>query len=712
MSITVSNSYSPLTQRKPEPPPPPPIESLPAATPEEANETVAAMDQAELATFETDVQALPVAERETMLNDLAGKLEAENLVKLEPAFGADAVASAVETHAGAVTRADYLVLAAPQDAGTKPLSFTGAEGVEELQETYADAKKEADKLNEELNTFLLRAGPLTDEQRAKFIEAFKSADGRDEVYKAEADAAKALGDYVVEHRDAILEAAAKDPSLADDVIGLLGDLADSGNGELALDMLGKIMADPASELGKAFADHTDELQGELLERASSAATIEIIARHDGDLQAAVEDLKEAYQPFKDVKGLFDGVKGGVGSFKDGMAMMDAVAAGDFDALKKMGDEFGESSPFSRAMSAAGIVIGAVKAGQSAQEGEYLEAIQGFASAGESGLNLLAGATKHLTDAGKFAQYADDATKFARFAARLAPGLGVIASATSLAINTQKAADGHNVGYAIAIVGDTFSMLGSAIELIPVAGTAAGAVINGIGAVISAIGGFIGDAIDKHQTEQELRGYMEAAGLDKDSIDQLIGSGEAQNMAAAELGVTGEQWQAMLADDGFLAYGPMIFMEAASAYGLQGDQVVEFFDKLHADNPDALLELMKEFGEAPTLGVNYAPLMRDFIEDNFQGAHEFARSQETSDTKPDGTPKSAAELAADDYAGIRSGSLGDIVDKTEELLKANDDHDYRVEVLKLLADEPSLSKEVLVVMAYDYGVDPEKELDLF
>ena len=711
MSITVSNPYSPLTQQKPEPPVPP-VESLQAATPEEANETVAGMDQAELETFGTDVQALPVAERETLLNDLAGKLEAENLVKLEPAFGADAVASAVDTHAGAVTRADYLVLTAPQDAGTTPLSFTGAEGVEELQETYADAKKEADKLNEELNTFLLRAGPLTDEQRAKFIEAFKSAEGRDEVYQAEADAAKALGDYVVEHRDAILEAAAKDPSLAGDVIELLGDLADSGNGELALDMLGKIMADPSSELGKAFAGHTDELQGELLERASSAATTEIIARHDGDLQAAVDDLKEAYQPFKDVKGLFDGVKGGVGSFKDGMAMMDAVAAGDFDALKKMGDDFGESSPFSRAMSAVGVVMGAVKAGQSAQEGEYLEAIQGFASAGESGLNLLAGATKHLTDAGKFAQYADDATKFARFAARLAPGLGVIASATSLVINTQKAAEGQNVGYAIAIVGDTFSMLGSAIELIPVAGTAAGAIINGIGAVISAIGGFIGDAIDKHQTEQELRGYMEAAGLDKDSIDQLIGSGEAQNIAAAELGVTGEQWQAMLAEDGFLAYGPMIFMEAASAYGLQGDQVVEFFNELRSENPDALLELMKEFGEAPTLGVDYAPLMRDFIEENFHDAHEFARTQETSDTRPDGTPKSPAELAADDYAGIRSGKLGDIVDKTEELLKANDDHEYRVELLKLLAKEPFISLEVVAYMAYENGVDPEKELDLF
>src|SRR5690606_18239921 len=112
------------------------------------------------------------------------------------------------------------------------------------------------------------------------------------------------------------------------------------------------------------------------------------------------------------------------------------------------------------------------------------------------------------------------------------------------------------------------MLGSAIELIPGAGTAAGAIVNGIGAVISAIGGFIGDAIDRHQTAAELRGYMEATGLDDDAIDQLLGSGEAQNIAASELGMTGEQWQQMLAEDGFLAFGPNIFSEAAKAYGLE------------------------------------------------------------------------------------------------------------------------------------------------
>ena len=711
MSVNPYGPYGPLPHQTPAPPPPP-VAALPAAGPDEANALVAGMDQGALDDLATDVRSMPAAEREILLNDLAGKLDAANLVRLGPVFGDGAVAAAVDSHAGAATRADYLVLSGVGGVGNGTSSFAGIERLDALQKDYADAKKEADKLNGELNAFLLRAGPLTDAQRATFIEEFRKADGRETVYRAEAEAARALGDYVVENRDAILQAAADDPSLAGDVVELLGALADSGHGELALDMLGRIMADPASDLGKAFARHADTLQGELLERASSAATTEIIARHDGDLQAAVEDLKEAYQPFKDVKGLFDGVKGGVGSFKDGMAMMDVIAAGDFDPLKKMGDGFGEASPFARAMSAAGIVIGAVKAGQSAQEGEFLAAVQGFASAGQSGLNLLAGATKHLTDAGRFAQFADDAASFARFAARLAPGLGVLASATSIAINAQKAAEGANVGYALAIVGDTFSMLGSAVELIPGAGTAAGAIINGIGAIISAIGGFIGDAIHNHQTEQELRGYMEATGLDKDTIDQLLGSGKAQNMAAAELGVSGEQWQAMLARDGMLAFIPMIFMEAASAYGLQGEQVVEFFDQLRSDNPDALLELAKRFGEAPTLGINYAPLMRDFIGSNFAGAHEYARSQETSDTRPDGTPKSAAERAADDYAGIRSGRLGEIVDKAEALLKANDDHAYRVEVLKLLADEPYINMEVVIVMAYEYGVDPEKDLDLF
>src|SRR5690606_18766475 len=137
-----------------------------------------------------------------------------------------------------------------------------------------------------------------------------------------------------------------------------------------------------------------------------------------------------------------------------------------------------------------------------------------------------------------------------------------------------------------------------------------------------------------------------------------------------------------------------------------------FDRLHDDNPEAMLDLARRFGESPMAGMDYAPAMREFIGDNFEGAHAYARSQETSDTRPDGSPKSAAERAADDYAGIRSGRLGDTVDRVEELLEASDDHAYKVEVLKLLADEPHINLEAVVVLAFDHGVDPETELDLF
>ena len=83
--------------------------------------------------------------------------------------------------------------------------------------------------------------------------------------------------------------------------------------------------------------------------------------------------------------------------------------------------------------------------------------------------------------------------------------------------------GPNPG-AIAAMGDVFGVLGSAVALIPGPGTAAGSMVSGIGAVISAIGGFVGDAIDKHQTREAQRGYMEAAGVDPVVIDAMAACG--------------------------------------------------------------------------------------------------------------------------------------------------------------------------------------------
>ncbi|MET0329395.1 MAG: hypothetical protein ABW163_11600 [Luteimonas sp.] len=846
MSVQSTGPSEYIAPPPPPPPPPPRIDTLRAATPEQANATVAAMDAPQSEAFNAEVQALPASERQSALNDLATRLDADNLVRVHAAFGADAVAEAVAMRSGVDTRDAYqaatgTATAAPTlpqsptmppmdvarieaqqvqraqddfaaqnigsgalsgpyqlgtlasqhatepaylaelvrlgndagvlDAATAPnwglysrdangdYMLTGADAdtaraglttaigvavergvlsegqvrhaavdsagwqevagslgiesvgrtqqtreaaaeLEALQGTYDEAKAEVDKLDEELATHLLRAGPMTPEQQADFIEAFKQKDAHAPVYAAEVEAGQALANHVEANRETLLAAAVRDPAVASQVVDTLGQLADSGHGELALELLGEIQGVPDSALAQAFGSHTGTLQGALFERIASAATVEIVTRHDGDLQAAAADLKEAFAPLQDVKGLFDGVKGGVGSFQDGMKMMDAIAAGDFDVLKKMGADFGESSPFSRAMSGVGVVMGAVKAAQSGQEGEYLEAVQGFASAGESGLNLLAGASKHFADAGKLAQYGDDAARFATFAAKIAPGLGVIASAASAGINLQKAAEGGNVGYAVAAMGDVFSMLGSAVAVVPGPGTAAGAMVSGIGAVISAIGGFIGDAIDKHQTREELRGYMEAAGMDPVVIDAMLNSGEKAHEVSQSLGLDAAAFQSLVIAHPDIAASPGhlgAFADLAQAAGIEGDQVAGFADALAQDNPDFAWDLIGIQSMLPTSPNAREAFLRDYLENTYGAAHAVA---EAASPELFGEVAQQQENARADYE--RSGFTASYELALGNELIRNADPAYRAEMIRQLNDDGRL--EMWVDGLAGYGGD--------
>lgn len=716
MSIEVSHSHA--TLQPPSAPPSSPVDTLPKATPEQANaivETIDADSEARAA-FKSDVQALAAGERQDLLNGLAGKLEASNLARLHNAFGADAVAKAVESHGGGEVQAAYQGGRMVREEASAPglrqeLNDPSAVRLEEtqapdicvsnektvklkqeldsLQNDYDKAKSEVDKLNQELNEWLMRAGPLTDEQRAKFIEEFKNRDGRADVYKAEVEAGKKLAEYVSQNKQMLLTAAQCDPRLAEQVVEVIGRLSDSGHGEQALRLIGEILgASDGSSLAKAFAPHTDKLQGDLLERATGSAAAEMVARHDGDVQAAIKELKQVLEPFKQVKGLFESAKGVGNGFKDGMEMLDEIEAGKFDLLEKMGDDFGEGvkkSPFTRAISAAGIVLGAVKAGQSGLEGEYIEAVQGFASAGESGLNFLAAGTKHLANVGRLAQFGDDAVKLARLAVRIAPGLGALASATSMAINTQKAAEGKNFGYLLAVVGDAFSFMGSAVALFP-PGAPAGAVVSGIGTLISTFGSFIGDAIDKHQNREELRDLLLVSGVDSEVVELMLDTGKEQNIVAAELDVSAEQWREMLLQDPILAEDPMLFKETVDAYGLKGEQVVKFFSKLHEGKPgDGTLNDLKTMKDALGVGFRGALDIRSFLEARIPGAHAYGRTQELSDTKPDGKKKSGAEKAEDDFSGIDAVTLVDIMPYAKELLERNNDREYRVRILQLLAE---------------------------
>ncbi|MEH6417945.1 DNA/RNA non-specific endonuclease [Pseudomonas sp. CGJS7] len=101
------------------PPPLEPVqptpETLAQAAPEQARAQVDALAPPQLAVLREQVDALPLAERQTLANDLAGRLDAGQLRKLETAFGRDTIAAAVERGASAEVREAYAAL--PREGG-------------------------------------------------------------------------------------------------------------------------------------------------------------------------------------------------------------------------------------------------------------------------------------------------------------------------------------------------------------------------------------------------------------------------------------------------------------------------------------------------------------------------------------------------------------------------------------------------------------------
>ncbi|ALN64850.1 hypothetical protein GLA29479_3999 [Lysobacter antibioticus] len=90
-----------------EPPTASTAQTLSSADPAQARAAVDALSAPQLSGLRSEVEAMPVAERETLANELAGKLDAPQLRKLEAAFGRDGIAAAVERRSGPEVRAAY-----------------------------------------------------------------------------------------------------------------------------------------------------------------------------------------------------------------------------------------------------------------------------------------------------------------------------------------------------------------------------------------------------------------------------------------------------------------------------------------------------------------------------------------------------------------------------------------------------------------------------
>lgn len=827
--VMLIDDRTPYIPPPPPPPPPPKPPELKKAEPAQADASIRAMTAEQQAELKRDVEAMSVADRSDFLNDLATKLEAPQLRKIEDVFGRDTVADAVETRSPATVREEYANLAAgkPADgaapASSKPdseqvaqakqdygdrvqgmgiastyqltelakahpndtaylaelarLSKDGGElqqgastmpgglfqkdasgayswtnenqgdarrdafadlvdaglqrgtlkeadirsdaannpvwvdvaqriglpqvgptdgsravsgKLDELAGAQQDAKDDAAELDKELGGLLAQAGPLTPQQQAKFVEGFRNDPEHKPTYDKAIQTSQALNDYLANNRDAVLDASVRDPAIAQQTHDAIVALAESGHGVTAMQYLADIQKSPDSALGAVFAKF-DDLKGDVLTNAASSAMAELLAKNDGSVSAAQAQFQTLMDGFgKAVPGW-----GGYKDFSEGQKVLDAFASGDFKTIDYYSKLYNDASPVMRAFAGAGVVLGAVSASAAGKEGDYTNAVRGYAQAGENGARLVAGALNGLADSGRLAQYAGTFTGAAGFAAKLAPALGLVANTASLVHSFGEAKDG-NVGYGIALFGDVLGVLGSAMECFPPTAIP-GVIVAGIGAIVSAVGGFIGEMINGGERRDEIRGLLKQAGVDEAIIDSMVSSGSKLVEMTKDLNMTPEQVQSLIKSQPGIAFSPghaQAFVDAAKACGLEGAQVQPFAEKLAQKDPNYAWDLFNQRSMANPSPEQYAQQLRGFVENRFPQAADYAKQQ---------SPELFGDAAKQRDAAVRDYER-DGFNTTWEMSLGNDlknhgDPAYRAEMIGRLQKDGRLERFTEFIAGY-------------
>jgi hypothetical protein len=833
MHPTIDGGSSGYVAPPPPPPPPPTPTALAQANGYDAGRSVEAMTPAQQSALATEVAAMPVAGRENFANNLAAKLDADQLQQLVPVFGGDALLAAVQTRSPASVResfeqangaapaagpaaapsgrsadaqaaaaqADYRdnvegqgILAqhalgdlmtanagdqaylaelvglaredgvleqavspmygalfeqsggeytvnndnASFDADARREAFalgigaaidrgvmteadlrelaTGAGGwadvasragigqvgvteasrqvgwtLEDRVDAYQDAHEDVQKLDEELAGMLAQAGPMTAEQQAAFVDAFRTDPDHAPTYEGLTSATSALSSYMTTNRSAVLDAAVRDPEVAGLVRDALAGMAREGRGEEAIALLTEINAGgETSALAQAFAGF-DELSGPVLEDAAASAMTQLLERNNGDGSAAAAQFESLMQ------GLVQAVPAyaGINDIKLGNQFLQAANAGDVRAMQVYLAEFDGKSPMMRAFGAAGIVAGAVGAVNAGTNDDYVNMIGGFAQSGENAARMVAGTMTSVAAVGEAAQAGG---RFAGFAAKLAPGLGLIANGASLVNSLDRASEG-NPGYAVAAFGDVLGILGSAIELTPAA--PAGFVVSGIGAVVSGLGSFAGELISGNQRRDEIEGYLRDAGVDASIAGEMAGSGKQLFEMAEALDLTPEQVQSLLVSHPDIGGAPGLagaFTDFAQANGISGSDVAGFADALAAERPDFAWDLMGVRSQAPTDPGEADSFYRDYIANAYPDAGAIA---ETAAPDLFGEAADDREQALRDFNQAFGGS-GSWEMNIANLLENNDSSHYRAEMMRLLSEGDDQRLDMFAEMIAGYG----------
>ncbi|NMO15712.1 hypothetical protein HPC49_02475 [Pyxidicoccus fallax] len=471
---------------------------------------------------------------------------------------------------------------------------------------YEDAAAAAKKKDEELFKQLSSLGnTLTEEQKKAYIKAFQEHPDYKKAYEKKAQAAEKLAQTLQKDPEALKNALASGTGNVADIRKALNLLADSPKGLTAAEVANEILKDPASPAARALTGGDPNFVKDLAAKAMEKSAAEYLAGAEDPKDAFAKFVEgmDKFKPLLDAAGGYDQAKFAASQFEN------AVEFDKYSDLQKYALQWEAKSPLFKSIAVVGLMFAGASAAESArnagEEGvpaleSYGKALKDIASASKGGLDLTAQLTATLTGAGRdAAATGTKAAKFASFAGRLSPVLGLAASTTSLVLRVKSARDDPDAGKYISIIGDTLGVLGGSLEL---AGPAAlvGAVISGAGAVISAGGELVTNYLDTKEQQQQKREFLEKAGIkDKALREALVLTGSKQaKLLTDELGLSAEQLQTLATKAPLLVVGAEAgpfadmtqFTRMLKDHGLKGDAAYKALDALVSNAKDPVTAL--------------------------------------------------------------------------------------------------------------------------
>jgi len=551
---------------------------------------------------------------------------------------------------------------------------------------YDAAHSAASAKDQQLAELMSKAGPLTDAQKQAFIKAYRSDPDNAKAYQADAQAAKNLAAYMQTNQSALIYAAGRNPSSAQQLYSAMKDLAQSGQGVTALQFAGYVQNDSAAS--KAFSKFSD-YQGTFLPEALESAQGQLLVQDGGDTKSAGSQLLELADPvFKSSDG-WDRLKAGYQALANGDTKLFNAAefAEDYQKLGAAGKGWAVLSVMTSSLNGA-------------NADQISEMLNGFATAGGSIDEVGTGAVQALADAGKFGAFTASADAMAKFTAKFVPGLAVVASTAAFASDFSKAAKG-NPAYALALAGDVFSVLGSVMET-TVVGEVPGAVVQGIGFLLSAPFELVGSLIEGNKEQKEFQEeqvkYLQAAGIDKEQAEALATDGDAINAAAKQLNLSPEQAQQVLADHpeafGQGAGYTQGVLDVVKACQIKPADVDGFLGALIKDDPNYLSDFFNQrvaASNSPTTPLSNSDNLVDQIGGGrYANAKAFVQAHAPDVFSADGTARRQADR---DYEMVLSTGGGTQQEEIGNLLKSNHNVAYQAEVVKVMKDNNTLNNWV-------------------